>query len=181
MVVQNLVKYLPGKLGNLIRKKYYSHKLFSDKEFSISTNVTLSGIINMKIGSGFIASSGVRLLSFQNGVIEIGKNVSFNYDCYLSSYRGKVIIGDNVLFGPFVVVVNDNHNFKKGQLIRDQDLESKDIIIGNDVWIGARAVILAGTTIGDGAVIAAGAVVTKDVAPYTIVGGVPAKKIKDRI
>jgi len=127
------------------------------------------------------AASGVRILSFEGGKIIIGKNVSFNFDCYVSSYKGNITIGDNVLFGPFVAVINDNHNFKKGQLIRDQDLLSKDIIIGNDVWIGARVIILAGTNIGDGAVIAAGSLVTKNVAPYTVVGGVPAKKIKDRI
>lgn len=60
------------------------------------------------------------------------------------------------------------------------DESSPKNIIGNDVWIGARAMILSGVKIGDGAVIAAGAVVTKDVEPYTIVGGVPAKPIRKR-
>lgn len=60
------------------------------------------------------------------------------------------------------------------------DESSKKTIIGNDVWIGARAIILSGVKIGDGAIIAAGAVVTKDVEPYTIAGGVPAKPIRKR-
>lgn len=63
---------------------------------------------------------------------------------------------------------------------RDYFQELLPVEVGNDVWIGARAMILDGVTIGDGAVIAAGAVVTKDVEPYTIVGGVPARKIRDR-
>ena len=65
--------------------------------------------------------------------------------------------------------------------LRFSDKENKfDVIVGNDVWIGANAIILAGVKIGDGAVIAAGAVVTKDVEPYSIVGGVPAKEIRKR-
>jgi len=161
-------------------KLYYTKKIFKHKEFQIDSNVTLLGINNIKIGKGFYAASGVRLLSIDAGKIIIGENVSFNYDCYLSSIGGnKVEIGNDVLFGPFVVVINDNHKYNKGQLIREQIWESKDIIIGNNVWIGARAIILAGTTIGDGSVIAAGSVVTKNIDPYTVVGGVPAKKIKD--
>ena len=61
-----------------------------------------------------------------------------------------------------------------------QDRINEDVIIGSDVWIGSNAVILKGIKIGDGAIVAAGAVVTKDVAPYTIVGGCPAKYIKTR-
>lgn len=64
--------------------------------------------------------------------------------------------------------------------IKDPGPEYKEVIVGNDVWIGTRAMILDGVTVGDGAVIAAGAVVTKDVPPYAIVGGVPAKVIKYR-
>lgn len=172
--------YFPGKIGCFLRKLYYYKKLFNHWDFVILNKVLIIGVENIIIGKGFYAAQGVRLMSFEKGKIIIGKNVSFNFDCYLSSLKGQVIIGDNVLFGPFVTIINDNHNFKKEQLIRDQSLDSKDIIIGNDVWVGARVVILAGTTIGDGAVIAAGAVVTKDVESYTVVGGVPARKIKDR-
>ena len=64
--------------------------------------------------------------------------------------------------------------------INMQGHNEKDIIIGNDVWIGYGAQIMSGVTVGDGAVIAAGSIVTKDVLPYTVVGGVPAKKIKER-
>lgn len=175
-----IIRYLPGRFGQIFRKFYYSKKLFKHSNFGIASNVTISGVKNMSIGTGFYAAPGVRLLSFDGGKINIGNNVSFNFDCYVSSYKGNITIGDNVLFGPFVVIINDNHSFNKTQLIRDQELVSKDIVIGNDVWIGTRVIILAGTKIGDGAVIAAGAIVTKDVEPYTVVGGIPARKIKDR-
>ena len=77
-------------------------------------------------------------------------------------------------------MVDSNHQTKKNKLINQQENISKKIIIGNDVWIGAGAKILMGTTIGDGAVISSGSVVNKDVDPYSIVGGVPAKIISIR-
>lgn len=175
-----MLKYLPGRIGNYLRTLCYSNKFFGHKNFVISSNVMILGAKNISVGNGFYVAQGVRILSIENGKIIIGNNVSFNFDCYLSAVKNKIVIGDNVLFGPSVVVVNDNHNFRLGQLIREQGLNTEDIVIGNDVWIGAKAIILAGVKIGDGAVVAAGSVVTKDIEAYTIVGGVPAKKIKDR-
>ncbi|HFR4107065.1 TPA: DapH/DapD/GlmU-related protein, partial [Enterobacter asburiae] len=71
-------------------------------------------------------------------------------------------------------------NHRVNEKVIESIAESEKIIIGNDVWIGVNAIVMDGVTIGDGAVIGAGAVVTKDVQPYTIVGGVPAKFIRDR-
>lgn len=94
---------------------------------------------------------------------------------------GGVQIGSDVLMGPDVKIITRNHVFDDPKIIiNHQGITFHPVIIGNDVWIGANAVILPGVKIGDGAVIAAGAVVTKDVAPYTIVGGVPAKVIGKR-
>lgn len=77
-------------------------------------------------------------------------------------------------------ITSDNHGIRRDRLIREQPGDEHDVVIGNDVWIGAYGIVLPGVTIGDGAVIAAGSVVTKDVAPYTIVAGVPAKQIGQR-
>lgn len=106
--------------------------------------------------------------------IHIGKNVFINAGCKFQD-QGGIYIGDNVLIGHNVVIATLNHPLspsKRGDLI------TAKVVIENDVWIGANAVILPGVSIGRGSVIAAGAVVTKDVATNTVVGGVPAKVIK---
>jgi acetyltransferase-like isoleucine patch superfamily enzyme len=109
--------------------------------------------------------------------IIIGKNFYANAFCHV---LGEITFGDNVLLGPRVVIWGRDHGLRKDTLIRLQPHISKKIVIMDDVWIGAGAIILKGVTIGTGAVVAAGAVVTKDVESYSIVAGVPAKKIKER-
>ena len=94
---------------------------------------------------------------------------------------GFIKIGDNVLIGPNSVLRSSDHSFKSlNKLINKQGMDDGKIVIKDDVWIGSNCVILQNCTIGKGSVIAAGAVVTKDIEPYTIVGGVPAKFIKKR-
>lgn len=106
--------------------------------------------------------------------IEIGKNVFINSGCCFQD-QGGIEIGDNVLIGQQVVIVTLNHDMNP---TKRQNMLPSPVKIGNDVWIGAKAMILPGITIGNGAVIAAGAVVTKDVPENTVVAGVPAKTIK---
>lgn len=92
-----------------------------------------------------------------------------------------VSVGENCLFGPELIIYTADHNFKdKSRLVNDQGSVKRPVSIGNDVYIGARVIILPGVKIGNGAVVAAGAVVTKDVPEYTVVGGVPAKQIGTR-
>ncbi|MDE7213853.1 MAG: sugar O-acetyltransferase [Anaeroplasmataceae bacterium] len=106
--------------------------------------------------------------------ITIGKNVFINSGCCFQD-QGGIEIKDRVLIGQQVVLATLNHDLISKQRA---NMHPSPIKIGNDVWIGAHATILPGVTIGDGAVIAAGAVVTKNVEANTIVGGVPAKIIK---
>ncbi|MGA1833746.1 acyltransferase [Rhizobium wenxiniae] len=112
------------------------------------------------------------------GDIELGSNCSVNaYACI----SGKVRCGDGVRIASLVSIVGFNHGFDDPDTpINDQPHEIKGIVIGDDVWIGANAVVLDGVTIGNGAVIAAGAVVNKDVPPLAIMAGVPAKLIRRR-
>lgn len=106
--------------------------------------------------------------------IHVGKNVFINSGCRFQD-QGGITIGDDVLIGHNVVLATLNHDMNPR---KRSTLHPAPITIGNDVWIGANATVLPGVTIGDGAVIAAGAVVTKDVPSNVIVGGVPAKIIK---
>lgn len=96
---------------------------------------------------------------------------------------GEVHIGTHVMMGTDVTIITRNHRYARTDIpMMEQGFEKeRPVTIGNDVWIGDRVLILPGVTVGDGSIIAAGAVVTKDVPPYTIVGGVPAKKLADRI
>lgn len=111
--------------------------------------------------------------------ISIGDNSGIGARCQLND-GDKIEIGKNVLMGPDVIFYTTNHKTDKEKLIIEQGFEFGKIKVSDDVWIGARVVILPGVTIGEGAVIGAGAVVTRDVEPYCIVGGVPARKIGKR-
>ncbi len=107
--------------------------------------------------------------------IHLGKNVFINSGCRFQD-QGGIYIGDNALIGHNVVLATLNHEENPS---RRGNLVPAPIRIGNDVWIGSNATVLAGVTIGDGAIVAAGAVVTMDVEKNTVVGGVPAKYIRD--
>lgn len=139
------------------------------------------------IGFGFHA--GVRVRLWAKSKLEIGKNFYIGRDSFIET---DCIIGDNVIFGNKVAVVGkyDHHYQQIGtairlaSTIRDYDYNWKGLNlvtkIGNDVWIGYGSTIMQGVKINDGAIIAAGSVVTKDVEPYCIYGGNPAKKIANR-
>ena len=107
--------------------------------------------------------------------IAIGKNVFINFDCTFLALGG-ITIEDDVLIGPKVSLITENHPLNPEQR---KGLAAKPILIKKNAWIGANATILPGVTIGENAVVAAGAVVSKDVPDNTVVGGIPAKFIKN--
>jgi len=110
----------------------------------------------------------------------LGKNVNFNG--MIISGGGKVTIGDNFHSGSECLIITQNHNFDHGRTI-PYDFDSyifKDVKIGDNVWIGSRVIILPGVEIGEGAIIQAGAVVSKDIPRFGIAGGNPAKVFKYR-
>ncbi|MFN4365514.1 DapH/DapD/GlmU-related protein [Chryseobacterium hispalense] len=106
--------------------------------------------------------------------IDIGKNVFINFDCTFLALGG-ITIEDDVLIGPKVSLITENHPLNPAER---KGLIGQSIHIRKNAWIGAGATVLPGVTIGENAVVAAGAVVSKDVSDNTIVGGVPAKLIK---
>ncbi len=130
---------------------------------------------NNKIHSTAIFRQGER--------ISIGNNCLINHNNVLQAgkEKGRIVIGNNVMTGPNVMMFAFNHGTLRNSIpMIDQDYIDGDIIIEDDLWIGGGAVILAGVKISKGAVIASNAVVNKDVSEYTIVGGVPAKILKQR-
>lgn len=111
--------------------------------------------------------------------LRVGDNSGIGLRCELN---GPVSIGNDVLMGPETIVYTQNHKSSDPNLpIRLQGYEpAEEVAIEDDVWIGRRVMIMPGVRIGKGSVIAAGAVVTKDVPPYSVVGGIPAKILKSR-
>ena len=107
--------------------------------------------------------------------ISLGDNVTINENVVITAKRAEIIIQNNVTLSSGCVITSIGYNYKKTGNNRH---DGSPITIEDNVWIGANAVILPGVRIGQGAVIGAGAVVTKDVHPATIVGGVPAKLIR---
>ena len=99
-----------------------------------------------------------------------------------SLVQGNVTIGNHVMMGPQVYIYTQNHSFARTDIYMDEQGFSpeKPVKIEDDVWIGARATILPGVTVGKGSIIGAAAVVTKDVPPYAVVGGNPARVVKMR-
>ena len=154
---------------------------------TINDNCTINALCKggIKIGNNF--SLGQNSIIECTGVIRelgeslvIGDNVGISANAFIS-VRGNVKIGDSTIFGPGVSLFSENHIFEdKSTPVYLQGATRKGIEIGKDCWIGANATILDGVKIGNGCVIAAGAVVNRDVPNYTIVGGVPAKIIKNR-
>jgi acetyltransferase-like isoleucine patch superfamily enzyme len=134
----------------------------------------------IRIKESAIIKAGVHLCPCNNKAnIDIGARTTIGFYSFLYS-SSSIVIGDDCMVAPFVYIVDSNHGISRNTLMNLQANEARPIIIGNDVWIGAHSVILPGVTIGDGAVIASGAVVSKDVLSNTIVGGIPAKLIGER-
>lgn len=153
-----LFKYLPSPVGDILR--YLIVKIF----------IKHIGKVRIYEGTTF----------WYPERIKIGDNVTLNEWVYLNGY-GNLTIADGVRIGERTSIITSDHNFDRKDIpIYQQEIIGAPVIIEKNVWIGCHVVILKGVRVGEGAIIAAGAVVTKDVAPFSIVAGVPAVKIKNR-
>jgi len=122
---------------------------------------------------------------FTYHTIEVGDYVSIGGGAMFIAAESRILIGNKVLFGPNVTIIGGNHNTSViGKYMYDvQDKRPEDdldVVIEDDVWVGTGVIILNGVHVGRGSIIAAGAVVNKDVPPYVIMAGVPAKPMKLR-
>lgn len=151
------------KITMELNNKYHTQEEIREL-FSLLTNKQIDS--SFRMFPPFYTECGVN--------ISIGKNVFINACCKFQDQAG-IEIGNNVLIGHSVVIATLNHDFN---IENRMSMFAKKVKIGNDIWIGSNVTILPGITINDGAIIAAGSVVTKDVEKNTIVAGNPAKVIK---
>ncbi len=177
----------------IVRKiRFAISKLREELRFQRQTGVTPSfdctilGAHNVTAGKNFTFGRRCEFyaqdsLKYPAGKIQIGDNVALNSGVILNAdCGGQIKIGNNVLVGPNVILRASNHNTESvDQAIRYQGHTPGQIVIEDDVWIGAGTLMLPNVTIGRGSVIGAGSVVTKDVAPYSVVAGNPAKFIRN--
>ena len=137
---------------------------------------------NVRVGAGFGGRRHCTLAACHDGTIDIGDRGAFNANVDVNACSGgRILIGSDVLVGPNVVMRSTDDAFDEPErLIREQGHLGKTIVIEDNVWLGSNVTLVGGVRIGRGSVVAAGAVVTKDVEPMSLVGGVPARLIRRR-
>lgn len=147
-------------------------------------------LITEPLKKSMFAKCGERVVIGEKGKfnfknIYIGQEVFIGEEARFISSNAKIYINDKVMFGPRVTIVTGDHRTDViGKYMVDVKEKlpenDKDVIISKDVWIGCNVTILKGVTIGEGSIVAAGSLVINNIEPYSVYGGVPAKKIKDR-
>ncbi|MCH2556451.1 MAG: acyltransferase [Alcanivorax sp.] len=115
-----------------------------------------------------------------HGPLTLGEHVSLNHHVTLEGGAAGIVIGDHTRIAAYATLYAFDHGLRAESLIREQPVTSRGIVIGRDVWLGARVGVVDGVTIGDHAVVGMGAVVTRDVPPWTVVAGNPARPIGRR-
>lgn len=135
---------------------------------------------NIHVGEEVVVKEGARICACnEDAEIRIGARTTIGYHTFIFASAG-IQIAEDCLIAPFVYLVDSNHQIKRNLPINQQPNETAPITIGDGVWIGSNVTVLKGVTIGEGAVVAANSVVNKDVPPFEVWGGTPAKKINER-
>lgn len=203
-LIITLFGWIPTIVGIGVRAFVYRLILRMHGSAAIENRVRLRFASNITLGHGVYLDQGTYLHATANGIvlgddtivmhgavlhvynfrnlpnagITIGRNSLIGEYCVVRG-QGGVTIGDRVYTSPFTQIIAVNHKFDDpNRPMIEQGITAEGIIIEDDVWIGASAIITDGVRIGKGSVVAAGAVVTKNVPPHTVVGGVPAKILK---
>ena len=201
-----LCGWIPTVGGIGLRALLYRLIMQFDGLPAIESGVRVAYAGNVRLGKQVYLDRGVYLHALPGG-ISIGDNsfvmhhtmlhvfnfrnlpqagITIGKNCFLGEYnvvrgQGGVSIGNDVYTGPMVQIVAVNHVYRDlDRPIREQGITARGIVIEDDVWLGAGAVVLDGVTIGRGSVIGAGAVVAGDIPPYSLAVGTPAKAVKNR-
>ena len=161
---------------------YMKYKILYGSRIQMAKINSLKGRIEIdlfsdakcRIGNFLMTAGPFYIKCTDKAEITIGDNCFVNHNCSLTAAE-NIVIGNQCMFANNFVVVDHDHDRKDGKILKE--LVSAPVKIGNNVWCGANVTVLKGVTIGDGAVIAAGSVVNRDVAAYSVVAGVPARKI----
>ena len=168
-------------------KVRHGYKITAGKNLIIEDNVSINALSVNGICLGNNVSIARDSILFCTGVIayrgegiNIGDRTGISARAYLAG-QGGITIGNDVIMGPNVQIFSENHLFADLNLtIKEQGVTKQAVVIGNNCWLGGGSTILAGVTIGDGCVVAAGSVVTKSFPQNSVIAGIPAKLVKNR-
>lgn len=172
------------KFDNIHKKRLAHHKKIlgncGDDVFFDENIEIMRFPKNVFIGDNVIIKEGAKICTCnETAKIHIGNNTTIGYHTFIFA-SDSISIGNDCLVAPFVYIVDSDHGIEKKSLINEQSNISMPIDIKSDVWLATGAKILKGVTIGQGGIVAAGSVLSTDVEPYQIFGGIPAKKISER-
>lgn len=158
-MLYDLMDYILGIIKLAFYKLVYlSHmKIDFRGKFSNESQIRIYDKGSIKFGKNMTIRAGTRI-RINGGKLSAGKNVGFNNNCCINC-MDKITIGDNVIVGQNVLLYDHDHNFRIKGIIRDNGFKTKEIVIGNNVWIGSGCIILKGTHIGNNCVIGAGCIV----------------------
>lgn len=176
-----LIQNMPGRIGRKARYFYWRRRFKKCGSFTMGSNCWLDGAENISFGDKVNILHNSSCYAHNNGSLVVGDRVSINMNVFIgASDGGAIVIGNDVLIGPNVVFRTSNHHCQaKDVPINRQGHRVGVIIVEDDVWIGANAVLLDRAVVRRGSVIAAGSVVNQEIPPYSLAGGVPAKVIQE--
>ena len=172
--------WLPGGPGTVVRRAMYRPLFAKAGSFRSGVGVVIQGFRHIRMGRG-VGLNRHSSLYAARGQITLGNNVFLGDFSSINANDAEIIIGSNVAIGPMTLIQGANHNFDRMDIpiVQQGHLPSR-VVIEDDVWIAAHCVVLPGVRIHSGAVVAAGAVVNKDVPANAVVGGVPARVLRHR-
>jgi acetyltransferase-like isoleucine patch superfamily enzyme len=175
---------------------FSAESLPAEKEAQLQYHALLHRLYGVKIGAECFVATTASITGSPGGALQMGRGgfvaagayitdeVVLGDNCTVNPYatiRGKFRCGDGVRIGAYACIVGFNHGFERIDIpICEQPHTSRGIVLGDDIWVGAQVTIVDGVTVGSHAILAGGAVVTRDVPDYAIVGGNPAKVIRMR-